>query len=178
MKKLFCILFLFAGTVAAFGQGSGIPQILDIVEVENENGRGDLEIFNMPANGVNHYFLSVGNLGMGDDIVQLNFDPLYVLFIPLGDTLEESAATIQKIQDLFKNARGTSFQIQGNFAAGIPGDRLEPVTITYRRILLGKALEFSLQRDGYLRATYVSKSNFSNLNRGLKLYRKLHQKEL
>jgi hypothetical protein len=38
-------------------------------------------------------------------------------------------------------------------------------------------LEFSLERDGYIRATTVSKSDLSALVSGAKFYRKIHPKE-
>lgn len=38
----------------------------------------------MPIDGVNHYYLSVGHLGIGGDILQINFDRIFELFLPLG----------------------------------------------------------------------------------------------
>ena len=37
-----------------------------------------------------------------------------------------------------------------------------------------KKLEFSLQREGYIRATYVDKSDLNTLLGGTKFHKKLH----
>ena len=36
------------------------------------------------------YYLEVGNMGVGGEVIQINFDPVFVLFIPLGSTIEEA----------------------------------------------------------------------------------------
>lgn len=62
-------------------------------------------------------------------------------------------------------------------AAAFPTDERETVTITTRKVMLSRKLEFSLQREDYIRATYISKSDFASLVGSLKFYRKLHPKE-
>ena len=184
MNKLFLLLSLLVWSAAAIAQG--IPQRLELVTVDLELGDDDsilsteenLEVFNMPIDGENHYFLSVGHLGFGDDIIQFNIDPIYELFIPLGDTVAEAQEYLEKLQTLYKGSKGSSMEIEGCIAAAFPNDKLEKVTVTYQKVLLTHLLEFSVEREGYTRATHIPKSQFNALIRSLKIYRKLHKKEL
>ena len=184
MKKIFLLLSLLVWSAAAIAQG--IPQRLELVTVDLELGdegsflstEENLEVFNMPIDGVNHYYLSVGHLGIGDDIIQFNIDPIYELFIPIGDTVAESMEYLEKLQTLFKGERGDSMEIEGCIAAAFPNDKLETVKVTYQKALLTNVLEFSVERQGYVRATHIPKSQFKALIRSLKIYRKLHKKEL
>ena len=86
MKRLVTLVMLFFLTLGASAQQSKIPTILEIAEIE-ENDETVLSVFNMPNDEGNHYYLSVGTLGIGDEIFQIQFDPLFNLFIPLGSTL-------------------------------------------------------------------------------------------
>ena len=61
-----------------------------------------------------------GRLTYGDQIVQVRIDPISELFIPLGNTLEESANTLAKFQDIFKSDPGTSLEIEGCVRVGFP----------------------------------------------------------
>ena len=54
---------------------------------------------------------------------------------------------------------------------------METVKISFRRPLLTKLLEFSLEREGYVRSAHIGKSDFVSLVRGVKFYRKLHPKQ-
>ena len=56
-------------------------------------------------------------------------------------------------------------------------DRLETVTITSRRLLSSKLLSFSVEREGLVRSTFISRADFGSLLVSLKLYKKLHPKE-
>ena len=78
------------------------------------------------------------------------------------------------MQDIFKEPVNSSIEWQGSLAFGFPNDQLETVTVTYRRPFIMKKLEFSLQREGYIRATYVDKSDLNTLLGGTKFHKKLH----
>ena len=186
MKKYFLLLSLITWSVAAFAQENKIPHRLELVTVDLELGdqgsllstEENLEVFNMPTDSVNHYYLSVGHLGIGDDVIQFNIDPIFELFIPIGDTVAEAQETLQGLQALFKGSKGDSMEIEGCLAAAFPNDKLEKVIVTYQKVLLTKVLEFRVERQGYTRATHIPKSQFNPLVRSLKFYRKLHPKEL
>ena len=185
MKKVLLILAFIVWSFAAFAQESRFPQRLELVSVELETGdqssifssEETLEVFNMPIDGVNHYFLSVGHLGIGDDIIQMNIDPIFELFIPLGGTVAEAMEFLQELQALYKGPKGGSIETVGCLAASYPNDELEKVTVTYQKVLLSNMLAFSVQRKGFIRATHISKSQFNSLVSSLKIYRKLHPKE-
>ena len=86
MKRFISILAFLALSVAAFGQGSLLKQTLEIVELEINDGEKEISVFDMPEGDVHQYFFCAGTLGIGDDIIQFNIDPVSELFIPLGDT--------------------------------------------------------------------------------------------
>ena len=189
---LLAILATFAFVVILPAQTTRIPQRNEIVSIETEDDLGDIssildllggggdirEVFDVPSDdGAHHYFLSVGHLGFGDEVVQLMFDPAFELFIPLGDTLDEALETLEAIQDLFGQSRNSSMQVQGCLAFAIPDSNLETVTVTYRRPFLSRMLEFSVQRENYIRSSHVGKGDFSSLVRGVKLYKMLHPEE-
>ena len=186
MKKFFLIVSLFVWSVAAMAQLSKLPQRLELVTVDLEVGdqgsflstEENLEVFNMPEDGLNHYYLSVGHLGIGDNIVQFNIDPVFELFIPLGDTVAEALERLQGMQALFKGPKNGSIELEGCLAAAFPNDNMEKVTVTFQKVLLSKMLAFSVQRGEYIRATHIPKSQFNSLVRSLKFYRKIHPKEL
>ena len=184
MKKLFLLISLLVWSAAAIAQG--IPQRLELVTVDLELGDEDsllsteenLEVFNMPIDGVNHYYLSVGHLGLGDDIIQFNIDPLFELFIPIGDTVAEAMDYLLELQTLYKGPKGNSKEIEGCLALAFPNENLEKVTVTYQKVVVTNLLEFRVDREGYVRATHIPRSQFNALIRSLKIYRKLHPKEL
>lgn len=178
MKRIITLLVAFACAVPAFAQGSVWKQVLDIVEIENENTGETVGVYNMPDGDKNFYYLDVGTLGIGTDIIQANVDPVFHLFIPLGETLEEAQQKMQEIRDFSKNAaRKTTKEITGCLALGNPSTgEFEPVYMTARRVLTSKVVEFSVQRNGYVRATYLTRSTLGSLNNGIKFYRKLHKR--
>lgn len=135
----------------------------------------EYEVFKMNDNG--SYWLSVGHLGIGGDIVQLQFDPVYELFIPLGDTIDEAIGTMQDLKALYKLPKLSTTEVKGCLAAAYPSENLETVTLTNRRFLASKLLEVSVKRDDLIRATYINKSSLGALLNGLKFYKKLHPKE-
>lgn len=177
MKKALCILSLFAWAFVAFAQNNRIPQRLELAQIEVNDGQTSLEVFDMPKDGQHDYYLSVGTLGIGDEVVQVQFDPLFELFIPLGDTLEEAMETLQFMQQLFKTDPGTAIEVDGCLAPGVPNDKTEVARVTYRKNLLTHLLEFSLEREGYIRATHIPRSDFNSLITSMNLYRKIHPNE-
>ena len=153
-------------------------QRLELAVVETEVGgheTAQLEVFKMNDTGT--YWLSVGHLGIGSDLVQLEFDPVFELFIPLGNSLEEALAKMKELQAFYKQPRLSTMEVQGCLSALYPGENLETVTVTARRLLTSNILSFSLQRDDFVRATYISKSDFGSLVFSLKAYKALHPKE-
>lgn len=163
------------GTLA-FAQTAGLPMIYDIASVES-NDVTVLEVINVPENGQNHYFLDVGTLGFGDRNVQISFDPIHHLFIPLGDTIEESLQTLQQFKDLAKAPKGTSLEINGILDI-YPTSRVELVNVSSYKLIFVRKLMFSVARDGYMRGTYVSRANIRSIITSLKLYKAIHPKEL
>lgn len=153
-------------------------QRMELATVETEIGgfeTAQLEVFKMHDTGI--YWLSVGHLGIGSDLVQLKFDPVSELFIPLGNSLEEALAKMKELQAFYKQPRLSTMEVQGCLAAMYPGEDLEPVIITSRRLLATKILSFSVQREDFVRATYITKSDFGSLMFSLKAYKALHRKE-
>ena len=86
---------------------------LELCTVETEYGEnslsGEIEVFQMKDTG--KYWLSVGHLGIGGDIVQLNFDPVYELFIPLGDTIDEAIETMKDMKAFYSKPRLTKMAV-------------------------------------------------------------------
>ena len=153
-----------------------LTELKEIASIESNDGM--LDVFSVPINGERTYFLNVGTLGIGDEIVQINFDPLFKLFIPLGSNLTEAIETLGKLKDMYKEPAGTKTQMEACFAAAVPNDKLETITITRRKVLLSNMLEFAVEREGYIRATHVTKSDLSGILSSVKFYAKLHKKEL
>ena len=179
MKKYFTILVLAAVCTAASAQVlQKASQRLELATLETELGgyeTASLEVFKMNDTGT--YWLSVGHLGIGSDLVQLQFDPVYELFIPLGNTLEEALEKMKELKAFYKKPRLSTMEVQGSLAALYPGEEFEPVTITSRRLLGSKILSFSVKRDDFVRATYITKSDFGSLLFSLKSYKAIHPKE-
>ena len=178
MKRFFCTLFVLAWTVMAFAQGSVLKQTLEIAEVEINDGAVTLSVFDMPEAEQHNYYLCVGTLGIGDDFIQLHLDPVFQLFIPLGNTLEDAQAKLETFRDIAKEPAGTEMETVGTLALANPSTgEIEPVYVTSRRFLIQKLTEFSIKREGYIRATHIAKGELGTLVNGVKLYRKIHPKE-
>ena len=176
MKKFITLLVFITLSAGMFAQSAQLANFSEIAQVEND-GDTVLDVFSVPINGEKTYFLCVGTLGIGDDIIQIDFDPLFKLFIPLGSTLSEAVETLDKIKDMYKEPVDTRFELTGCFAPAIPNAERETVIVTKRKLLLTNKLEFALEREGYTRATYVNKSDFSSIVGSVKFYQKLHPKE-
>lgn len=176
MKKVLIALMLAVMPVLASAQGSILKQVLDIVSVEENDVK--ISVFDMPENDLHQYFLCVGTLGFGDDYVQVQLDPVFQLFIPLGNTLEDAQARLQEFVEVSKGPVGTEIQTEGTLALANPSmGEIEPVYVTAHRLLLERLAEFSVKRNGYVRATHISRANLKTLLSGVKFYRKLHPKE-
>ena len=170
---------LLAGT-ALYAQTSKLPRRDEIVKVEIDDNSIPpeyVEVFDAPSEGEHHYFLSVGHLGFGDEVIQINIDPVFELFIPLGDTVSEALETMKSMQALFKEEPGASIELPGCLAFGFPDQKPETVKVTYRKGLLTKMLEFSIEREDYIRTTHIQKSDFGLAVRGISFYQKLHPKQ-
>ena len=177
-KILFTLLIMAMPVLASAQVLQKASQRMELATVETEIGgyeTAELEVFRMNDTGT--YWLSVGHLGIGDDLIQLQFDPVFELFIPLGDSLEEALEMMKELQAFYKKPRLSTMEVQGCLAAMYPGEDFEPVTVTSRRLLGARILSFSVQRDGYVRATYISKADFGSLVLSLKAYKALHPKE-
>lgn len=177
MKKILITLLLASMSLVASAQFlEKAGNRLEICTIETEYGEnslsGEIEVFKM--NDTGKYWLSVGHLGIGGDLIQINFDPVYELFIPLGDTLEEALEVMNDLKAFYKTPRLTTKEIKGCLAAAYPSDNMETVTLTSRRLLGSRIVEFSVKRDDLIRANYINKSNFGSLLNGVKFYKKLH----
>ena len=146
MKKFLVALAFASVAILSFGQNKSIirPR-MEIVKTETEvigTFNTELEVFYMNDENPRMYYASLGNLGIGGNIVQLEFDPIFELFIPLGGTLEEAVAKLEEIKGFFKMPKKSSTELSGHFSVAYPtGD---PVTVTVtRRQGISKLLEFS-----------------------------------
>ena len=180
MKKIVLLLAIACVATIAFAQKSKVlrPRV-EIVENGSEDDLQKLQVLYMNDVSPRQYWLSLGALGIGSNTVQIEFDPVYELFIPLGGTLSEAAAKLEEIKALYKMQRQESTTIQGCFNALYPVDSLVSVTVTRRQMLTSQILEFSLPTgsEKLVRATHIGKSDIGNLITSLKLYRKIHPKE-
>lgn len=173
------ILFAVLALVLPWGlhaQQGKLPLIDEIAQVEDEAGNIVLEVFAHNKDGKTQFYLDVGNLGIGDEVVQVMFDPLFKLYIPLGETFTEAMEQLKEMQKLFKADPGTVSDYTGNFAAAAPTERLEAVRVTTGKTIFGRRLDFALEREGYIRGTSVSKSDFGSLMFTMKLNRKMYTK--
>lgn len=174
MKKLISIVVTLALAIPVFAQSS-IPAILEITSTEVDGQ--EIEVFQMVKDGVKAYYLDAGTLGAGSHIIQINFDPLFHLFIPLGDTLDGAIEKLEQIRAVARGSVGDVLEIPGCLAPAFPNNDLETVTIAKKRFILIPKIEFSVQRDGYVRATYFTRSQLAGLVSGIKFYKKLHPNE-
>ena len=178
MKRFLSILVFLTLGIAVFAQGSRLKQMHTIADVEIEDGIVTLSIFDMPDGDVHQYYLCVGELGIGDDVVQFNIDPVSQLFIPLGGTLAEAQAKLEEIRGIANMASGEGIETVGILAVGNPstGEQV-PVYLTARRVHFQKHVEFTIKRDGYIRSTVHGRNDLGSLLTSLKFYRKIHPKQ-
>ncbi|MBQ3440466.1 MAG: hypothetical protein IJG35_10895 [Bacteroidales bacterium] len=169
MKRIVLFFLALTLTVAASAQHYDITKLVEIADVES-NDQSILSVFSIPdENGQVTCFLCVGTMGLGDEIIQIDVDPINKLFIPLGSTRTEVMETLEGLKQHFEEPAGTSAEVTGCFAPAIPNENRETVTVTSRKVLFSKNLEFKIERDGVIRATYVSRSDFKTLMVNVKL---------
>ncbi|MBR1707176.1 MAG: hypothetical protein IJ721_10400 [Bacteroidales bacterium] len=100
------------------------------------------------------------------------------MFIKIGDSLDEAIETLQQYLSQVKAKPGTVTEVPGYLSFVVPDDEpTETITVTTRKPLLSRYLEFSIQCDGYVRATDIHKRDLRNIIFSLKTYRKIHPKE-
>ena len=174
MKRFLIIATVLLWASAAFAQEQAIPLRLEVAKIEDNSGNRALELFNMPKDGADNYFLSVGHLGIGTDIVQIEFDPIFELFIPLGSTVSEALESMDRLLGYYDLDNGESVEITGIFAPLLPTEPEETIKVTHRQVLLSNLLEFGMEKQGYVRANYVPKSRLRSLKSSLKFYSKLY----
>lgn len=174
VKSTLAVLLAFM-PIIAFSQDSRFRQRLDVAEAVEDEGAVKLEVFRMPD--VGQYYLSVGTVGVGDEIIQVELDPLTELFIPLGSDLTEAMETLDQLLAMYKQPKNTSIEIPGCLGLIYPGEDLEPVKVKYMKVLLSNLLEFSVQRETHIRATHIPRSAFKSLMVSMKIHRKLHPKD-
>ncbi len=162
-----------------FAQTNLLRPRIEITAIGDEDSVSQ-EVFYMNDESPRVYYLSVGDLGIGSNIIQMGFDPVYELFIPLGESLDEAIAKLESFRDFCKEPRLSTMEVQGYFSVANPSGDPVTITVTARRRIFTKILEFSLptSSDGLVRATYVSRGNFRSLAGGVKFYKALHPKEL
>ncbi|MBO4557210.1 MAG: hypothetical protein J5693_01215 [Bacteroidales bacterium] len=177
MKRIVTLVAALVCSAALFAQTATIPVVKEIVTIENDNTHQMMGVDNIPVDGVNHYYLDVGNMGIGNKIVQIEVDPVYRLYIPLGDNLTDAIKAMEELKTLYKEPKGTMREIQGNFKPFFPTQELETVKVYKHRPFLTNQLQFVIERDGYLRVAYIDRADFNNMLRGVKLYAKLHPSE-
>lgn len=176
MKR--CV-FLLIGMVSALGllaQNASLPMILDIASVEND-GR-EIEVVNIPQDDVNHYYLHVGTMGIGNSIISVDIDPVDRLYVPLGENLTDAISKMEELQALYKQPKGTSMLVQASFGPLFPSETLQTVKVTRFQPLLTNYLEFMISQEDYDRVTHVSRANFNSLLTSVKIYGKIHPKEM
>ena len=175
MKKLLAAFVLACMTIAAVAQNSILRPRVEIAELEDDSC--SLEVFYMNDELPRVYYLSVGNLGIGNHVIQIVFDPIVELFIPIGNTLDEAIATMEQLKAFYKEPKKSTMEITGIFSAAYPNDNIVPVTVTSRRFIFTKQLEFSIPTEGMVRATRIPRSDFSSLLLSVKMYRGIHPNE-
>lgn len=178
MKRISTLFAALICTVGLFAQTSKLPNVKEIVSVENENTGETVDVVNIPLDGVNRYFLHVGNMGIGDKIVQVELDPVNRLYIPLGNNITDAVAAMEELKTLYKEPKGTMREIQGSLKPFFPSEETETLRVYRHQPVLTNQLQFVIERDGYERVAYLAKSDFGSLLRGLKMYGKLHKSEL
>ena len=157
MKRITILFAALLCTAGLFAQSSKLPVVKDIVVIENENTGQAVSVVNIPLDGV---------------------DPVYRLYIPLGNNITDAVAAMEELKTLYKEPKGTMREIQGSFKPFFPTEETETVQVYRHQPLLTNQLQFVIERDGYQRVAYLAKSDFNSLLRGLKFHGKLYPSEL
>ncbi len=178
MKKVAILIAALLCTAGLFAQNGKLPIVKEIVSLENGNTGQTVDVVNIPVDGQNRYYLHVGNMGIGDKIVQVELDPVYRLYIPLGNNITDAVATMEDLKTLYKEPKGTMREIQGSFKPFFPTVETETVQVYKFKLLFENKLQFVIERDGFSRVAYLTKSDFNSLLRGLKFHGKLYPSEM
>lgn len=182
MKRIVLTLALACISVLALAQNSSLlrPRI-EIADTSSDDVKStQMEVFYMDDESPRMYYISLGHLGIGPALLQVDFDPVFEVFLPLGGTLDEAIGRLEEIKELFKMPRLESTEITGSFAALYPKND-EPVTftVTSRKVVFSKVLEFSLPTgsEGIIRALHITKSDFNSILFAVKFHKRLHPNE-
>lgn len=178
MKKVAILIAALLCSAGLFAQDGKLPIVKEIVSLETPETNKEVEIVNIPVDGQNRYYLHVGNMGIGDKIVQVELDPVYRLYIPLGNNITDAVATMEDLKTLYKEPKGTMREIQGSFKPFFPTVETETVQVYKFKLLFENKLQFVIERDGFSRVAYLTKSDFNSLLRGLKFHGKLYPSEM
>ncbi len=174
MKKILSFFAFLAISAGAFAQNSGIPFIREIASVR-ENDETALQLFYIPQdNGEKLFYLDLGTLGIGDEVLQINVDPVNRLFVPLGGSVAEAEEALNSLIELCSEPNGTTQELSICFAPLFPNDTRELAQVSARKVLLTRNLAFILERDEYKRVTYVTRANLKSMLSGLKFHHKLY----
>jgi hypothetical protein len=113
MRKLIAALAMALAATLVYAQNPSIlrPRI-EIVSASDEDSGPGLEVFYMGDEDPRMYYLSLGHLAVGSEMVQVYIDPLTELFVPLGATVEEALARLEEIKDLFKMPKGQAEDLE------------------------------------------------------------------
>lgn len=130
MKRITILFAALLCTAGLFAQSSKLPVVKDIVVIENENTGQAVSVVNIPLDGVNRYFLHVGNMGIGDKIVQVEVDPVYRLYIPLGNNITDAVAAMEELKTLYKSPREQCGRSRAASSPSSPRKRPRPSRFT------------------------------------------------
>ncbi len=179
MKQFIAVMTLFSvlmfPTLSAAQTGK-LASRMTKIEVETETAK--FEVFSMELENGNHYYLSLGNVGLGNHTVQVNIDPVSEMFVLLGSTLDEAIATLDTLRNWVDGQKETFNEIPGCIAIIQPRPDLGTLNVMTGKALWSRYLEFSVDWEGLVVAANIQKGDLNNLRRSLKLYRKIHPKEL
>ncbi|MBQ9888147.1 MAG: hypothetical protein IJM41_02755 [Bacteroidales bacterium] len=181
---LFTIALVFAGVIA-FAQNIPAGMRMELTECE-ENNR-EYSVFSYKdADGTYGYYLSLGRefrlieSNREDGTVSGHIDHIDETCILLGSTMDEAIASLDSLLDLLNEDPGTVLEFPCRLATG--AERLgEPSTATCfitKRILQGKRLCFQFISGRHTAQTDLTKSSIKSLKSGVKLYKKLHPKQV
>lgn len=148
-----------------------------IAEFEDEVSHFEVFPLDM-GNGQKQYYLCLGRIYHGDDIVQVGIDPVSEMFVYLGGTMDEAIATMESMLPWFELPNGSVNEVEGIITVIQPSGKNGILKVKSLKPLLTRNLEFYEERDGYIIAASISRSAFKNLVSGVKFYRKLHPKQL
>lgn len=182
MKKalrFFAVVLLAVLPFVASAQNNKIfREVKQLADVELNGGDAHIYVISLPEDGRDHYYLSVGRMSLGNEVVQVQVDPLSVLYIPLGDSLKDALAKLEEMKALLKKEVGSSIETPGCLCVAYPSDENpEAVTVSHYRPLLEHQLEFRIDRENYILAAFIGGSDFKSLVSSVKFYKRLHPKE-